>query len=276
MKKVLSILFLALLTITLGACQKEETVYLVGASPTPHAEILAHVQPILEAQGYTFEVVEFTDYVLPNSALASGDIIANYFQHVPYLNAQIAEYGYDFVNVGGVHVEPIGLYTKKYSSLSELPTNLELIISNSPTDRPRLLGVLEENGLITINDSVTSEDIINATITNLPTLFTSDYTISFVEVSAELLFANYDNEEGDAVLINGNYALDNGLNPLEDAIALEGSASQYVNIVVTLSENANDPFILALVAALQSTETQAWIADQYGGAVVPAAPATNE
>lgn len=276
MKKVLSILFLALLTFTLGACQKEETVYLVGASPTPHAEILAHVQPILEAQGYPFEVVEFTDYVLPNSALASGDIIANYFQHVPYLNAQIAEYGYDFVNVGGVHVEPIGLYTKKYSSLSELPTNLELIISNSPTDRPRLLGVLEENGLITINDSVTSEDIINATITNLPTLFTSDYTISFVEVSAELLFANYDNEEGDAVLINGNYALDNGLNPLEDAIALEGSASQYVNIVVTLSENANDPFILALVAALQSEETQAWIADQYGGAVVPAAPATNE
>ncbi|MBN2540296.1 MAG: methionine ABC transporter substrate-binding protein [Bacilli bacterium] len=271
MKKLLSIALLLLFALSLGACQNNETIYKVGASPTPHAEILAHVQPILAEQGYTFEVVEFTDYVLPNSALESGDIIANYFQHVPYLNAQIEEYGYDFVNVGGVHVEPIGLYTKLYDSISELPNELEIVISNSPTDRPRLLGVLEENSLITINNDVSSDDIVNATVTNLPTLFTSDYTITFKEVAAELLFANYNNEEGDAVLINGNYALDNGLNPLDDSIALEGSASQYVNIVVATSENADNEFVLALVAALQSEEVQQWIEDNYGGAVVPAA-----
>ncbi len=270
MKKLLLLAFTAIFAFTFTACQ-EETVYKVGATPVPHKEILEYVQPILEEQGYTFEIVEFTDYVLPNSALASGDIIANFFQHVPYLESQIAEYGYDFVNVGGVHVEPIGLYTKEYASLDELPTEIEIIISNSPTDRPRLLGVLEENGLITINDGVTSEDIIDATVTNLPTLFTSDRTITFTEVAAELLYTNYDNEEGDAVLINGNFALDNGLNPLEDAIALEGSASLYVNIVVTTSENENNPFILALVAALQSDEVQQWIEDNYGGAVVPAA-----
>lgn len=270
MKKLLIALFLLITTASLAGCQSE-TVYKVGASPTPHAEILAHVQPLLEEQGYTFEIVEFTDYVLPNSALASGDIIANYFQHVPYLEAQIAEYGYDFVNVGGVHVEPIGLYTKEYSSVSELPNTIEIIISNSPTDRPRLLGVLEENGLITINDGVTSEDIVAATISNLPTLFTSSRTITFTEVAAELLYANYDNEEGDAVLINGNYALDNGLNPLEDAIALEGSASQYVNIVVTTSANQDNEFVQALVATLQSDDVQQWIEDNYGGAVVPAA-----
>lgn len=270
MKKIITALLVLLTLPTLVACQ-DKTVYKVGATPVPHAEILAHVQPILKAEGYTFEIVEFTDYVLPNSALAQGDIIANYFQHVPYLNEQIAQYGYDFVNVGGVHVEPIGLYSKKYTSLDDLPNTLNIIISNSPTDRPRLLGVLQENGLITIHDNVTDEEIINATVNQLPTLFTSDKTITFTEVAAELLYANYNNEEGDAVLINGNYALDNGLNPLEDSLALEGSASQYVNIVVTTAANQDNPFVKALVRALQSDEVQQWIADTYGGAVVPAA-----
>jgi len=270
MKKIITIITVLTILFTLSACDRT-TVYKVGATPVPHAEILEHVQPILEEQGYTFEIVQFTDYVLPNSALESGDIIANFFQHVPYLDAQIEEYGYDFVNVGGVHVEPIGLYTKEYTSLSELPNTLELIISNSPTDRPRLLGVLEENGLITINANVTSTDISDATINSLPTLFTSDRTITFTEVAAELLYTNYNNNEGDAVLINGNFALDNGLNPLEDSIALEGSASLYVNIVVATRENADNEFVLALVTALQSEDVQTWIAENYGGAVVPAA-----
>ena len=153
----------------------------------------------------------------------------------------------------------------------ELPSTIESIISNYPTDRPRLLGVLEENGLIQLNDGVTDQDVIDATVNNLPTLFTSERTITFVEVAAELLYTNYDNEEGDAVLINGNFALDNGLNPLEDSIALEGSASLYVNIVVATAANADNEFVLALVAALQSDDVQQWIADNYGGAVVPAA-----
>jgi D-methionine transport system substrate-binding protein len=268
MKKLLLLSITVLFTLTATACQSDD-VYKVGATAVPHAEILEQVQPILEEQGYTFEIVVFDDYVLPNTALDAGDIIANYFQHIPYLEAQIADNGYDFVNVGGVHVEPIGLYSKLYDTLNDLPEELEIIISNSPTDRPRLLGVLEENGLITLKDDTTTEDIIDASITTLSTLFTSDKTITFVEVDSALLYTNYDNESGDAVLINGNYALDNGLNPLTDALALEGSASLYVNILVANTEDQDDPFVQALIAALQSEEIADFIEEQYEGAVIP-------
>lgn len=268
MKKIILLALIISSVFTFSGCKKSD-VYKVGASPVPHSEILEYVKPILKEQGYEFEVIEFTDYVLPNSTLASGDIIANFFQHIPYLNAQIEEYGYDFVNVGGVHVEPIGLYSKEYNSIEDLPSTLEIIISNSPTDRPRLLGVLEENSLITMNEGVSDQDIINATTTKLVSLFTSNYSITFIEVAAELLYTNYDNESGDAVLINGNYALDNGLNPLNDSIALEGSASLFVNILVTKSENENDEFIQALITALQSEDVKEWIEDNYDGAIVP-------
>lgn len=270
MKKISILIITILLSITLVACDQKDT-YKVGATPVPHAEILEQVKPILAEQGFEFEIVVFTDYVLPNSSLKSGEIIANFFQHVPYLDAQISEHNYDFANVGGVHVEPIGLYSKEYSSVDALPSELEIVISNSPTDRPRLLGVLEENNLITIKDNVSSEDIINASLSELPTLFTSSRTITFIEVDAPLLYTNYNNESGDAVLINGNYALDNGLNPLEDALVLEGSASLYVNILVSNTADKEDPFIQALIAALQSDQIQNWIQTNYGGSVVPAA-----
>lgn len=270
MKKLIAIIAIITITITLAGCQKED-IYQVGASPVPHKEILEHIQPILLEQGYEFEIVQFTDYVLPNTALDSGELVANFFQHVPYLEAQINEYDYDFSNAGGVHVEPIGVYSKEYESLELLPETVEFIISNSPTDRPRLLGVLEEAGLITIKSSTTTEEIIDVSVNNLPSLFTSSKTITFIEVDSALLYTNYDNEEGDAVLINGNYALDNGLNPLTDAIAIEGSASLYVNIIVCNTADLNDPFILALVEALQSEEVQQWIESEYGGSVVPAA-----
>lgn len=270
MKKLIILVATLIAVFSLSACGNKD-VYKVGASPVPHSEILEQVQPILKDQGFEFEIVEFTDYVLPNSSLNSGDLIANFFQHVPYLDAQISEHGYDFVNAGGVHVEPIGLYTKEYNSVAELPNDLELIISNSPTDRPRLLGVLVENDIITLNTGVSQEDIIASSLSNLSSLFTSTRTITFVEVDAALLYTNYNNESGDAVLINGNFALDNGLNPLEDAIALEGSASLYVNILVCNTEDLEDPFIKALVEALQSDEIQNWIRTNYEGAVVPAA-----
>lgn len=269
MKKYIALLLTITLTLTLTACGNDT--YKVGATAVPHAEILEQVQPILEEQGYEFEIEVFDDYVLPNTALESGDLIANFFQHVPYLELQIEENGFEFSNAGGVHVEPIGLYSKEYASVAELPTDLELVISNSPSDRPRLLGVLEENNIITLNDNVTNADIVNASLSSLSDLFTSDKNITFLEVDAALLYTNYDNESGDAVLINGNYALDNGLNPLEDALVLEGSASLYVNILVCRTENLEDPFIQALVEALQSDTIQQWIEDNYGGAVVPAA-----
>ena len=270
MKKIINIVVALILSLTLTGC-KESTGYKVGASPIPHKEILEHVKPILKEQGFDFEIIEFTDYVLPNASLDSGDIIANFFQHTPYLNNQISEYGYDFINAGGVHVEPIGLYSKDYNSIDELPSNLELIISNSPTDRPRLLKLLDEAGLLLINSTTSNEDIINSSLEDINNLFSSSKTITFIEVDTPLLYTNYINKSGDAVLINGNYALDNGLNPLVDALAIEGSASEYVNIVACRSEDENNEFIVALVNALQSSEVQQWIEENYGGAVVPAA-----
>ncbi len=270
MNKITTLLAIFILSITLTGCSNNDT-YKVGVSPVPHKEIIEYVRPILEEQGYEFDIIEFTDYVLPNKALDEGEIIVNYFQHIPYLEAQIDEYDYDFTNAGGVHVEPIGIYTKKYASLDALPNTVEFIISNSPTDRPRLFGLLEEAGIITIKDSTTNTDIIDSSLTDLPTLFTSDKTISFIEVDTTLLYTNYSNEEGDAVLINGNYALDNGLNPLEDAIAIEGSASLYVNIITCRTEDIDDPFVKALVEALQSDDVQNWIKEHYEGSVVPAA-----
>lgn len=268
MNKTIRFLLACFLVLSLGAC-KEDTVYKVGATPVPHAEILEFAKPLLEAKGFTYEVVTFTDYVLPNRALDSGELVANFFQHIPYLEAQIADNDYDFTNVGGVHVEPIGLYSKEYSSVEDFPTNLELIISSSPTDRPRLLGMLEENGLIALNPSVQSEDIIASSLVGLSSLFTSDYTIQFIEVDPALLFTNYNNQSGDAVLINGNYALDNGLNPLEDALFIEGSASLYVNILVVNSVDVSDPFIEALIEVLKGEEVKEFILENYGGAVVP-------
>jgi len=235
----------------------------------PHAEILNEAKPYMEEKGFEYDIVEFTDYVLPNSSLASGELIANFYQHIPYLESQMADHGYDFVNVGGVHVEPIGIYSKDYDSIEELPTELELIISNSPSDRPRLLKMLDENDILTLDDGVENSDIEGSSLSGLNDLFTSDYDITFTEIDAALLFTNYDNNSGDAVLINGNYALDNGLDPLTDAIALEGSASPYVNILVARSEDEDDPFVQALIEVLQSEEIATFIEETYDGAVVP-------
>lgn len=268
MKKPIIFIVLLLSITILSSCKKDD-VYKIGATPVPHKEILEHIQPLMLEQGFEFKIIEFTDYVFPNIALDSGEIIANFFQHTPYLNAQIKEYGYDFANAGGVHVEPIGLYSKDYSSLESFPETIEFIISNSPTDRARLLGVLEQNGIISLNQSTSSEDITSASVNNLPSLFSSEKTITFIEVDPTLLYTNYINNEGDAVLINGNYALDNGLNPLTDAIIIEDSSSPYVNIIVVKSEDLDDPFIVALMKTLQSEEVQNWIRAHYEGSVVP-------
>ncbi len=266
MKKLIILLAIAIFTFTLQACGSSND-YSVGASPTPHAEILKQANEHID-EAYQFEIVEFSDYVLPNTALHEGDLTANFFQHIPYLENQIEEHGYDFVNIGGVHIEPIGLYSKTHDDLSDLPNDLEIIVSNSPSDRPRLLGVLEDAELIEINDTLEDSDIIAANIDTLDTFFTSDFDIDFIEIDPIQLYTNYDNESGDLVLINGNFALDHGLNPLEDALALEASDSPYANVLVTLSDNEDAKFIQALYEVLKSDEISEWIEQEYGGSVI--------
>lgn len=248
--------------------QSSEPVKLVvGASNVPHAEILEQAQPILAEKGIELEIVPFQDYILPNKALNDKELDANYFQHVPYLEAQKAEFGYDFVNAGGIHIEPIGVYSKKYKSLEELPEGAQIIMSNSVADHGRMLSMLEEKGLIKLTEGV---DKTTATIDDIAE---NPKNLEFVaDVEAGLLPQVYNNGEGDAVLINANYALDAGLDPAKDPIAVESPENNpYVNLVAVRSGDENRPEIKTLVEVLQSKEIATFINDTYKGAVIPAA-----
>lgn len=283
MKKWLSILLPFALILFLAACgtakeetneggnadgeadkTEEPTTLVVGASNVPHAEILEEAKPLLEEKGIELEIETFQDYVLPNQALESEDLDANYFQHIPYLTAQIAEHGYDFVNAGGIHIEPIGVYSKKYKSLDELPEGAQIIISSSVPDHGRILSLLEKEGLITLKEGVEKTEATIDDIVENPKNLEFD-----TQYEASLLPQIFNNEEGDAVLINSNYAIDAGLNPIEDSIAIEESDSPYVNVIAVRSGDENKEAIKALVEVLRSEAIQNFILEQYEGAVVP-------
>lgn len=278
MKKWLSALFAVVLVLALAACggnnnasndQKEGklTKLVVGASNVPHAEILEKAKPILKEKGIDLEIVTFQDYVLPNKALADKEIDANYFQHIPYLESQKKEHGYDFVNAGGIHIEPIGIYSKKYKSLEELPDGATIIMSNSVADHGRILSMLQEKGLIKLKDGV---DKTKATVKDI---VDNPKHLKFeADVDAGMLPQIYKNGEGDAVVINANYALDAGLDPAKDPIAVESPKNNpYVNIIAVRKGDENRKEIKTLVEVLQSKEIQDFIKKEYKGAVIPAA-----
>lgn len=277
MKKLLSLLLALSIVFVVAACGKTEeksqgttsketktTKLVVGASNVPHAEILEKAKPILKEKGIDLEITTFQDYVLPNKALASKELDANYFQHIPYLNSQNKENGYGFVNAGGIHIEPIGVYSKKYKKLSDLPKGARLIMSNSVADHGRLLSLLEKEGLIKLKEG------IDKTKAELKDVVENPKNLKFdANYEAALLPKIYNNGEGDAVLINSNYAIDAGLNPVEDSIAIEDKESPYVNVIAVRKGDENKAAIKTLVEVLHSKEIQDFILTQYKGAVVP-------
>lgn len=246
------------------ATEDEKKELVVGASNVPHAVILEKAKPILAEQGIELKIETYQDYILPNKDLESGDLDANYFQHEPYLASQIADNGYDFVSAGGIHIEPIGVYSKKYKSLKELPDGATILISNSVADHGRVLSMLEAQGLITLKDGIDKTKAEVKDIVDNPKNLQFD-----AEYEAALLVQMYENEEGDAVLINSNYAIDAGLNPLEDSIAIENSESPYVNLIAVNKGDENKEEIKALVEVLTSDEIQDFILEEWGGSVVP-------
>ncbi|SES16877.1 MetQ/NlpA family ABC transporter substrate-binding protein [Psychrobacillus sp. OK032] len=265
MKKFLAGALLSVSALTLAACGEEESNQLVvGASNTPHAVILEEVKPILEEQGIELVIESYQDYVLPNKDLESGELDANYFQHIPYLEDQIATFDYDFVNAGGIHIEPIGLYSKKYDSVEELPEGATILMSNSVPDHGRVLAMLENAGLITLAEGV------NKTTAEISDIVDNPKNLQFdPNYESALMVQLYENDEGDALLINSNYAIDAGLNPIEDSIAIENSDSPYVNIIATKAGDENNENIKALVDALHSQEIQDFIQNEWGGSIVP-------
>ncbi|WP_335870295.1 MetQ/NlpA family ABC transporter substrate-binding protein [Bacillus sp. 2205SS5-2] len=252
---------------TLAACgngDDADNKIVIGASNIPHAEILEKAAPLLEEKGYELEIETYQDYVLPNKDLENGDLDANYFQHIPYLNKQIDESGYDFVNAGGIHIEPIGVYSQKYNSLDELPEGAEILLSSSVPDHGRILSLLEEKGLISLKEGVEKTEATLEDIVENPKNLQFDY-----EYEAALLPELFKNGEGDAVLINSNYAIDAELNPLKDSIAIENSDSPYTNIITVRSEDKENEGIQALVEVLRSKEIQDYILAEWNGVVVP-------
>lgn len=243
-----------------------QTRLVIGASYVPHAEILEEAAPILAAEGIELEIVPFQDYILPNTALALGEIDANYFQHLPYLEEVLANNpDYDFVNAGAIHIEPIGIYSQRWESLSDLPEGGEVIMRDSVADEGRILAILVKEGVIALPEGL---DPYSARVSDIAE---NPRNLTFrPDVEAALLPQVYLNDDADAVVINANYALDAGLDPVNDPIIVEsGENNPYVNIITVRAGDETRPEIVRLVEVLHSEPIQQFILDKYQGAVLP-------
>ncbi|HUM84108.1 MAG TPA: MetQ/NlpA family ABC transporter substrate-binding protein [Lachnospiraceae bacterium] len=241
----------------------EDKTITVGASPSPHAEILAQVKDILANEGYTLVVKEYTDYVQPNVALAAGDLDANYFQHQPYLDQYNKENGTDLVSAGTIHYEPFGIYAGKTSSISALADGASVGVPNDATNEARALLLLEAQGLIKLKDGAG----INATKNDIAE---NPKNLKITEIEAAQLPRSL--QDLDIAVINGNYAIEAGLSVKKDALATEDAASlgakTYGNIIAVRKGDESSDKIKALVSALQSDTVKTYINNTYDGAVV--------
>ena len=241
----------------------EGTVIRVAASPTPHAEILKVAKEVLAEQGITLEIEEFTDYIQPNMVTEDGQVDANYFQHITYLNDFNEQNGTHLVSVADLHYEPFGIYAGKTTSLADLPDGAVIGVPNDPTNEGRALLLLQQEGLITLKEGA------GLTATKLD-IAENPKNLDIQELEAAQLPRSLDSL--DLAVINGNYALQAGLNAA-DALAVEstdGEAAQaYVNVLVVKEGREEDPAILALVDALKSDEVKAYMEETWPGAVVP-------
>lgn len=245
-----------------GTAEKPKIV--VGASPTPHKEILDVVKGILANQGYELEIVEFTDYVLPNMSLEDGSLDANYFQHQPYLDDFNAEKKTNIVSIASIHFEPLGIYPGKTKSLADLKDGAQIAVPNDTTNEARALLLLEAQGLIKLKADAGLKATIND-ITENPK------KLKIVEIEAAQLARSL--QDVDMAVINGNYAIDAGLNVSKDALAKEDptsiAAQTFANILAVRAGDENREDLKALAAALKSEEVRKFIEDTYQGAVVP-------
>lgn len=273
MKKFFAILLTGVLTLGLAACGGSEApadetsadaiTLKIGASPTPHAEILEAAKEELAAKGINLEIVEFTDYVQPNLATESGDLDANFFQHLPYLESFNEEQGTDLVSIGAIHYEPMGIYAGTVTDLTAIPEGTKIGIPNDATNGGRALLLLEANGLIKLDPaagtSATKLDIVE-----------NPLNLEIIEMEAAQLPLSL-GDLGLAV-INGNYAMQNGLKT-EDALAIEAAdslaATTYANIIAVKAGNEEAPGMAELMEVLTGETISAFIESTYGGAVAP-------
>lgn len=242
--------------------QNKPTTLKIGATPVPHAEILDEVKADLKEKGINLEVVEFNDYVQPNIALNDKELDANFFQHEPYLNDFVKEHKeMKIKNVSGIHIEPMGIYSKKIKDLNDISDGAEIAIPNDPTNGGRALLLLQKANLIKLKDGV-KETATVQDITENPK------NLKIQEVEAAQLPRTLDDVE--AAIINTNFAMNADLNPMKDALFIEDKTSPYVNIVVVRDGDENRAEIKTLLETLKSEKVKKFILDKYKGAVVPA------
>lgn len=240
-----------------------DNVITVGASPSPHAEILEAIKPELEAQGYELKVVEYSDYVQPNVALSEGDLDANYFQHLPYLENYNTENGTDLASAGAIHFEPMGLYAGKSSDIANVPDGAKIAVPSDATNEARALLLLQDQGVIKLTDGVGLEATANDIVEN-------PHNVELVEVEAAAVPRSL--QDVDFGVINGNYALSAGLDT-SATLASEGADSEaaqtYANIIAVRNGDENSEKTQALLKALTSDTARKFIEDTYKGSVIP-------
>lgn len=240
-----------------------DNVITVGASPSPHAEILEAIKPELEAQGYELKVVEYSDYVQPNVALSEGDLDANYFQHLPYLENYNTENGTDLASAGAIHFEPMGLYAGKSSDITNVPDGAKIAVPSDATNEARALLLLQDQGVIKLTDGVGLEATANDIVEN-------PHNVELVEVEAAAVPRSL--QDADFGVINGNYALSAGLDTsatLASEDADSEAAQTYANIVAVRNGDENSEKTQALLKALTSDTARKFIEDTYKGSVIP-------
>ena len=252
-------LIVAALALSAGMAAADEIT--VGVTPGEHAESMEQVVPLAKAKGLDIDVVEFSDYVVPNTALADGDLNANSFQHVPFLDNQIKDRGFDIVAVAKTITTPMGVYSRKLKTLDDLPEGANVAIPNDPTNGGRALLVLADEGVITVNpDAGLVPTVLD--ITGNPK------SLRFRELDAAQLPRAL--EDADAAVINTNFALAAGMSPRKDAIAMEKPDSPYANVVAVRKGDEDAPWLKTLVEVYHSPEIKRFIETKYEGAVIPA------
>ena len=267
MKRIISlvlVLVLALSVLALTSCGNKTTKLTIGATPSPHAEILEYAKTLLAKEGVELDIRVFNDYVLPNTAVENNELDANYFQHKPYLNNFNSENGTHLVSVGEIHYEPFGLYAGKTKTLEGLKAGATIAIPNDGTNEARALLLLADNGLITLKSTVKAD-------TPATKLDIEDAKgLNIVELEAAQLPAQL--ASVDAAVINGNYAISAGLK-VKDALAVEqqdsDAAATYVNVIAVKAGNENNEAVKKLVEVLKSDAVKKWIEEKYDGAVLP-------
>lgn len=269
MKKLIyALLAFALVALAVAGCGGDKkaansdgkAVVKIGASPVPHAEILNFIKPKLAKEGVDLQIIEFTDYVKPNLSLNDKELDANYFQHIPYLEKFAKDRNLNLVVLDKIHIEPMGIYSKKIKDIKNVPDGAKVAIPNDPTNGGRSLMLLEKAGLLKLKDGVgigaTAKDVVS-----------NPKNLKIVEVEAALLPRSLD--DTDLAVINSNFAMEAKLNPVKDSLFTEKD-SPYANIIAIRAGDEKRPELQKLIKALKSDDVKKFIIEKYDGAVVPA------